>query len=404
MTEVAGDTALAAQRSDDARLIAGVSAAHFVSHFYMLVLPPLFAFVKADYAVSYTEIGLALTVFNTVSAVLQTPAGFLIDRINPRLALVIGLALGAIGYAVAALVDSYWMLIAMFGLLGVGNTVYHPADYVLLSRHIAPERMAHAYSMHSFAGMLGTAAAPATALFLHEMLGWRGAFAGAAVIGFAATLLLLLQPNGRERPATGNPRDTTAPLSDWRLLLAAPILVNLVFFVVYAFAVFGLQNYFVVVMDQLYRTPDAVVNSALSAYLLLTAAGVLLGGWIVRGGRHRQIAALGLAASVVTTLLIGTVDLGALLLVGVMSLAGLCSGLVMPSRDLIVRAIVPPGAFGRVFAFLTTGYHVAGILAPLLFGALLDHGAPRAVFIISAAFMACAVIAVLCVPPRRPAP
>ena len=94
----------------------GVSAAHFVSHFYMLVLPPLFAFVRADYGVSYTELGLALTVFNAVSAVAQTPAGFLIDRINARLALIAGLLLGAAGFAVAAVVHSYWVLIATFGL------------------------------------------------------------------------------------------------------------------------------------------------------------------------------------------------------------------------------------------------------------------------------------------------
>src|SRR6478735_3927448 len=116
------EVAFAARRADDARLVAGVSAAHFVSHFYMLVLPPLFIFVKADYGVSYTEIGLALTVFNAVSAVLQTPAGFLIDRINARLILVAGLLLGAFGLAVASAVNSYWVLIAMFGLMGLGNT------------------------------------------------------------------------------------------------------------------------------------------------------------------------------------------------------------------------------------------------------------------------------------------
>ena len=80
-------------------------------------------------------------------------------------------------------------------------------------------------------------------------------------------------------------------------------------------------------------------------------------------------------------MLISSIDLGALLLVLVMALAGLCGGMVMPSRDMIVREVTPPGSFGKVFAFVTTGYHVAGILAPLVFAALLDHGEPRAVFI-----------------------
>ena len=127
------EASFATRRSDDIRLVAGVSGAHFVSHFYMLVLPPLFAFVRADYAVSYTEIGLALTVFNAVSAIAQTPAGFLIDRINARFALIVGLVLGAAGFAIAAAVNSYWVLILAFGLIGLGNTVYHPADYALLS-------------------------------------------------------------------------------------------------------------------------------------------------------------------------------------------------------------------------------------------------------------------------------
>src|ERR1700742_573282 len=172
MTQATGDLQFAPSRTDDARLVAGVSAAHFVSHFYMLVLPPLFAFVKADYAVTYTEIGLALTVFNAVSAVAQTPAGFLIDRINARFALIAGLLFGAAGYAIAASFNSYWVLIAAFGLIGLGNTVYHPADYALLSRHVAPPRMSQAYSVHTFAGMLGMAVAPAAVLFMHNQYGF----------------------------------------------------------------------------------------------------------------------------------------------------------------------------------------------------------------------------------------
>ena len=127
----ATDLAYTSRRAGEFRLIAGVSAAHFVSHYYILVLPPLFAFVRADYGVSYTQIGLVLTVFNAVSAVLQTPAGFLVDRVNARLVLVAGLSCGALGLAVASAVNSYWVLVAMFGLMGIGNTVYHPANYAL---------------------------------------------------------------------------------------------------------------------------------------------------------------------------------------------------------------------------------------------------------------------------------
>ena len=202
----ATDATFATRRADDIRLITSVSAAHFVSHYYILVLPPLFAFVRADYGVSYTEIGLALTVFNGVSAILQTPTGFLVDRFNARLLLALGLILGATGLSIAAAVDSFWVLVLMFGLMGIGNTVYHPADYSLLSRHVASERLSQAYSMHTFAGLLGGAVAPVSLLFMHCLYGWRGAFAGAAVMGFIVAAILLMQrdPDGRsEADASG---------------------------------------------------------------------------------------------------------------------------------------------------------------------------------------------------------
>jgi MFS family permease len=402
MTEAA-DISFAARRADDVRLVTGVSTAHFVSHFYMLVLPPLFAFVRADYAVSYTEIGLTLTVFNTVSALLQTPAGFLIDRINARHALVVGLLLGAVGFAVAAMVDSYWVLVAMFGLIGLGNTVYHPANYALLSRHVAPERMSHAYSVHTFAGMLGSAAAPGAALFMYGLFGWRGAFMGAAAIGALAALWLAFQPDAKVVQPPVKPREAAAEPTNWRLLMSRPILMNFLFFLIYAFGAFGLQNFSVVALGSLYGTAPLAANSALSANLVMSALGVLIGGWLVRRFTyHRLNSALGIAFTALATVLIGSVDLGAAMLVLVMSLVGFFGGMVMPSRDMIVREVTPPGSFGTVFAFVTTGYHVAGILAPLLFGALLDHGEPRAMFYMVAAFTMLAVVAVACVP-RRPA-
>jgi len=401
---VSTELSFAARRTDDVRLVAGVSAAHFVSHFYMLVLPPLFAFVRADYAVSYTEIGLALTMFNAVSAVAQTPAGFLIDRINARFALIAGLICGAAGLAIAAMVNSYWVLIAAFGLVGLGNTVYHPADYALLSRHVAPARMSQAYSVHTFAGMLGSAAAPGAVLLMHGVYGWRGAFLGAAALGVLAAVVLIFTPGGEAHPAPAKPAAETSGPTDWRLLMTAPILMNFAFFLIYAFGSFGLQNFSVVALGQLYGTSPVTANTALSSYLLLSALGVLVGGWMAgRITHHRFIAALGLSVTAVTALLIGSVDVGALLLVLVMALTGLCGGMVMPSRDMIVREVTPPGSFGKVFAFVTTGYHVAGILAPLVFAALLDHGEPRAVFIAVTVFTLLSICAVASVPHRRAA-
>src|SRR5579885_1017635 len=177
---------LGARRAPHVRVVTAVSAAHFVSHYYIIVLAPLLPFVRADYGVSYTEIGLAFAAFNIVSALLQTPAGFLVDRLGARRLLIVGLLIGAAAFAVVGLTHSFWILVAMFALAGVGNTVYHPADYALLSHQVSRRRMGHAFSLHTFAGMLGTAVAPACVRAMQAIVGWRGAFVGAAVLGLAA--------------------------------------------------------------------------------------------------------------------------------------------------------------------------------------------------------------------------
>ncbi len=403
MTEATNIT-FPARRTDDFRLVAGVSTAHFVSHFYMLVLPPLFAFVRADYAVSYTEIGLALTMFNAVSAVAQTPAGFLIDRINARLTLIAGLLLGAIGFTVAAVVDSYWVLIAAFGLIGLGNTVYHPADYTLLSRHVAPERMSHAYSLHTFAGMLGSAAAPAAVLLMHGLYGWRGAFVGSAALGALAALLLLFTPGGEahhpasKTPPPGHGPHQLAPPADGADPDEFRVLHDLCVRQLRLAELFGGGA-----RPALRHEPSGRQFRAdrLSAVERARRADRRPDRRAHDQPPHHRRART--SSTVLAAILIGSVDLGTLLLILVMSLAGLCSGIVMPSRDMIVREVTPPGSFGKVFAFVTTGYHIAGILAPLLFALLLDHGEPRVIFFVTAAFTLLSIVAVASVPHRRAA-
>jgi MFS family permease len=394
---------LGASRPSYVRLVGVVSAAHFVSHYYIILLAPLLPFVRADYGVSYTEIGLAFAAFNIVSAVGQTPAGFLVDRIGARALLVAGLLTGAGAFIVAGLVDSFWVMVAMFALAGVGNTVYHPADYALLSQHVPSDRIGQAFSVHTFAGMLGSAVAPVTLLIMQSQWGWRGAFIGAGALGFAMAAVLLairihptVQVNAA-RAHSGSHNGATG----WRLLFSAPILLNLVFFALLAVISGGLYNYSVVALGALYGTPVTTANAALSGNLLLSAVGVLMGGVLVgRTTRHAMVATIGLAAMALFTLLIAEIDFGTLALIAVMSLVGLFSGIIMPSRDMIVREITPPGSFGKVFGFVTTGFNLGGIVSPLIFGAIMDHGSPRLVFLAVAAFCLVAVLTVATRPRR----
>src|SRR5262245_57974960 len=396
---------LGASRPSYFRLVGVVSAAHFVSHYYIILLAPLLPFVRADYGVSYTEIGLAFAAFNIISAVGQTPAGFLVDRIGARALLVAGLLTGAAAFIIAGLVDSFWVLIAMFAVAGVGNTVYHPADYAFLSQHVPSDRIGQAFSVHTFAGMLGSAVAPASLLVMQAQWGWRGAFIGAGILGVVIAAVILATLDGtaiRSKVASTRAGSVDAP-TGWRLLFSAPILLNLVFFALLAIISGGLYNYSVVALGALYGTPVTTANAALSGNLLLSAIGVLLGGLLVgRTTRHAMVATIGLVVMALFTVLVAEIDLGALALIAAMSLIGLFSGVIMPSRDMIVREITPPGSFGKVFGFVTTGFNIGGIVAPLIFGAIMDHGSPRLVFLAVAAFCLVAVLTVATRPRRLP--
>ena len=394
---------VSARRFGEMRVVAPVCAAHFLSHYYMLILAPLFAFIRADYNVSYTDLGFALTAFNLVSAVVQTPMGFLVDRVGARMVLMVGVALGAAAFAVAGLVNSFAVFVAMFAVAGLGNTVYHPADYSLLSDHATPARISQIFSYHTFAGILGGAVAPATLLVMQSHFGWRGAFVGAAILGFAVLALLFAE---RSAPVAelaaerrrAKPSESGAPAKSddhgWRLLLSAPIILNLCFFILISL-MGGISSFFVVALGSLYNTTPALANGALTASLLMNALGVLVGGLVAtRTSRHAVVAGLGLAGSSIGTALVALVGFSAPALVLLMGFAGLTVGIASPSRDMLVRAVTPAGAYGRVFGFVSSGFNIGAMIAPTIYGMLMDHGQPQAVFLFSAF---CSVICIFTV-------
>jgi MFS transporter, FSR family, fosmidomycin resistance protein len=400
---------LAAARAGETKFVATVCSVHFTSHLYIMLLAPLLLFVHADYAVSYTELGLAITAFNVVSTALQTPTGFLVDRVSARLLLVAGLLTGAFAFAVAALVDSFWVFVAMFALAGLGNTVYHPADYALLSRHVPGERVGRAFSLHTFSGMLGNAAAAPMLTFLQSVVGWRGAFLGASMVGLIAALVMARsaeppEVEGAGRKPRGAKAADAANTVGWRFLLSPAILLNLTFFIMLAMSSGALYNFLVPALGALYGTPVTIGNAALTALLAVSPIGVLVGGWLAgRTTHHGLVATCGLIATASMSLLVGSFDLASGVLIAAMGIAGFFSGLTMPSRDMIVRAVTPPGAYGRVFGFVSTGFNIGGIVAPLIFGRLLDWGFPRAIFFCVAAAALVSIATVAINTSRKPA-
>jgi MFS family permease len=378
----------------DAKVISLVAAAHFVSHVQIMLLPPIFLLVKDHFDASYAEIALALTAYNVASALLQTPAGFLVDRIGPRLMLTAGLIVSGVAVMVAALLPGYWFFLIGYTLLGIANTVYHPADYSILSATVDGKRIGKAFSIHTFAGYLGSGVTPAMVAGAVALWGWNGGFLCAAVLSFGAAILLMVAGGVLPRMQ----RRTTPVKSDGAkvgldLLLSPPILRNLLFFFCLAMANGGIQTFAVVSLGAIHGTPSSVANIGLSGFLLMSAFGVLLGGIIAdRTPHHERVAAIGFAFTSTMAILLGWVDMPAAVLIFVMSLGGLLNGMIQPSRDMMVRAVTPPGSFGKVFGFVTTGFNLGGMVAPLTYAWLMDHNQPRMIYAIVVAFILLALV------------
>lgn len=387
------DVLAAAQqgKADSAlRTLTGISIAHWVSHFHLLVMPMLFPFLKSQLGVGYVELGFALTVSAVVSGLTQAPTGYLVDHFGARRILLSGLTLGGLALILLGLHLSYASLIACAVLLGVANSVYHPADYAILAEHMDEARMGRAFSVHTFAGYLGGAVAPAIVAALVTVSGGVGALLASGAIGLLVALLLVAMNIPDASAHKAKPGNANLP----KQAVITPALITLTaLFMLLSLSVAGINNFGVVALMSGYGATYSIANVALTAFLGASAAGVLAGGFLAdRTERHGYVAAACFAANAAIVLLIALVTLPGWALTAAMTAAGFLSGVIAPSRDMLVRNAAPPGAAGRAFGIVSTGFNLGGIVSPLLFGWIMDQSAPHWVFGASVIFMVATVV------------
>jgi MFS family permease len=386
-------------KSGEFRAVGFVSSAHFVSHFHLMVVPPLFALLTKRWGVDFVQLGLALTVYAIVSVAAQMPMGYMADRFGSRKLLIGALFLGGASLASIGIVDRYYWLLVAAGFSGIAGAVYHPADYAILSARVTPSRIGRAFSVHTFAGMLGNALAPLTMLALVPRVGVPGALVMAGLIGPLVALPLICVPavEGHTLADTHASSPRSAEKSGRSRTVFTPAIIGMmVFFIVLSLSTSGLTNFSVPALMHGYGLPFAAANLALTVYLTATALGVLTGGFVAdMTRRHGEVAAIGFTINAILILQIALFGFGALLIVMVMGFAGFLSGIIQPSRDMLVRAAAPAGAIGRAFGVVTIGFSIGGTFGPMLFGWILDSGAPHWIFGVSVVFMLLTVVVAL---------
>jgi MFS family permease len=390
------DSAAASTFRNDARVIGLIGSAHCLSHFFQLVLPPLFPLLKAEFDVSYATLGALVSVFYVASGLCQFGAGFAVDRFGARPVLLGGIGLLAGGALVAGLVPGIYWLFPVAAVMGLGNGMFHPADFAVLNASVNPRRLGHAYSTHGIGGSLGYALAPVVSYGLGSVIGWRQALVVLGTLGLVALAALATQ----RRALAGRPHGVEAPrhtlAGSIDLFRQAPILLCFAYFAVLTLGTIGIQTFAATALNAAYAVPLALATSALTAYLLGSTAGILAGGFLAaHTGRHDRVAAAGLFAGGMLMLLVGVEPTSAAWAVPLFALTGFALGATGPSRDMIVRGTTPPGASGRVYGFVYSGLDLGATIAPVAVGALLDHGEPRTLFIAVAVCLFLAIGTVL---------
>ena len=384
----------------DATVISLVGFAHGTSHFFHFVMPPLFPWLMRDFGLSFTQVGSAMTVFFVVSGVGQALAGFVVDRLGALRVLCGGVFLLSTGGFALALAPSFPMVLAAAAIAGLGNCVFHPADYTILNRRVSASRLGHAFSVHGLTGSLGWAVAPVYVLALAQAFGWRAGAAGASLVGLLALGFLFANRSLLDDTELNPVEAPRRSGGSFAFLGVGVVWMCFAFFLVSVMAFGGLQNFGPPVLQRAYGVTLAVATSGLTAYLLGSAAGVGTGGFFAsKGERQDRLVAVALGAAAVCSIALASGGPPRWSVVVLMGMMGFGVGFSGPSRDILVRraatASFGSGAYGRIYGFVYSGIDTGLAIAPLAFGLFMDAGRYTSVLWGVAALQCLAIVTAL---------
>tara|TARA_B100000886_G_C20425772_1_gene493902 strand:+ start:1191 stop:2432 length:1242 start_codon:yes stop_codon:yes gene_type:complete len=407
---------LNASLASDIRITSVISGGHMFSHFYFMVFGPIMPLLVEELNFSYTMLAVILSAYSFSSFAVQTPIGFIVDKFGARVPLIAGLlimsvSIMAIGYSVY-----FWQFVLLYAIAGMANSVFHPADYSIISGSVDEKRMGRAFGVHLFSGHFGWVICPATMIGASAVWGWRGAFIAVGLTGIAYSFFMLTQwtslDGGNKKRVSNDGKDGSQDVLDnkssslasgIRLLFTFPVLMCLLFFVFLTLGFTGIRTFFVSAMEVLNGMSLENSNGVLTGFIIGSTIGISVGGILAdKIGPNIWIAAISLIGAGCLIVFSGTLPMSVNMLLCIMTLAGVFLGLLLPSRDLLVRRVTPKGSMGKVVGFLSTGMMGSAAVAPLIFGFFLDDGNANLVFWISGIFVALALFTFATTPQRTP--
>ena len=384
--------ALKSRRASDVRVVGLISLAHGSSHFFHLILPPMFPWLKAEFGFNYAELGLLMTIFFVVSCIVQAASGFLVDRIGARPVLFAGVGLLALSALTYSQSNGYAMLVLGAVIAGCGNGIFHPVDYTLINHKISPPNLPYAYSIHGVTGYIGWAAAPAFMVAVASVADWRIAFLSAAVLEALILLTLWLSRSrliddvhARREESQASHAQThpgAAPMSTFGFLKLPVVWLCWIFFFFSMAATTGLQSFAPTALFKIYDIAVSSGNYYLTLMSMGGAGGMLLGGYLATKIKvPERIITICFTVNIVMGLLLATGLVPIELIVIAFIVIGLGLGIAAPSRDLMIRSATPSGSSGRVYGIVYSGIDLGAALSPLIFGIFLDIDLPKLLFI-----------------------
>lgn len=385
----------------DATTISVVGLAHGTSHFFQLLLPPLFPWLATEFSLSFAELGTLASLFYLVSALGQAAAGFVVDRVGARAVMFGGLFLFALAALIGAMANGYAMLVATAALSGIANAPFHPIDYSIINQRVSSRRIGHAYSAHGLSGTLGYASATFFMVLIAQQYGWRNALVAAAVFAACVLVVAVVFRDAIDTRALlaatkkSGADDKTRPRESSLAFMRQPVVwLCFAFFFVITFSNSAIQNFSTPALQAIAGLKLTVAATALTGYLVCSAMGQLAGGFAIsrQWADPERIIAGALSGSAMLLLIAATGIAGGMGTLFLVMLAGLGTGVAGPSRDLLIKRATPAGATGRVYGTVYSGLDAGLAVSAPIFGWLMDHDLPRSIFFGAATAMIVAML------------